>query len=97
MGLPAIYLHSRHADFADTQRLTQNAYLGRPLNPAHLELCVFSCGCGCGKDHLLRIPRSFWMRLLPLFRLYRCGRCFQRVLRTRIRQRHVYSATIARK
>jgi hypothetical protein len=40
--------------------------------------------CGCGLPRLARAPRSFWMRVLPSFRLYKCGRCGAKVLRTRL-------------
>lgn len=82
------YLHSRRSDFADTQRLPEAAYLGRLLRPAALAWL----GCGCAQPRLLRIPRAAWMRLLPCFRLYQCLACGLRVLRTRTRQRGVYSA-----
>ncbi len=33
--------------------------------------------CGCGYEYLARMPRSFWMRLVPVpgMRLYRCTLC----------------------
>jgi hypothetical protein len=40
--------------------------------------------CGCRFPRLARAPRSLWMHLLPTLRLYKCGRCGAKVLRTRI-------------
>ena len=88
MSKPAIYLHSTRADFADTKRLPEAAYLGRCLRPGPLK--AFGCGCGSDGAKLVRIGRSPWMRLLPLFRLYQCLACGRRVLRTRMRQRVAY-------
>lgn len=31
--------------------------------------------CPCGIDHLKRMRRSTWMRMLPWLRLYRCDNC----------------------
>jgi hypothetical protein len=31
--------------------------------------------CDCGFEHFERIPRRWWMRLLPGRRFYRCGQC----------------------
>jgi len=77
-------------EFAETAPLNEAVYLDRPdaYAPPRLRLL----GCGCGKGWLQRISRSWWMRLLPGFRLYLCVRCLQLVLRPRMRQRHVYSA-----
>lgn len=85
--MPTIYLHSRRSDFAPTERLSQAAYLGHCMRPA-----IAWFGCGCRQPKLLRIPRSPWMRLLPLFRLYQCLACASCVLRPRTRQRGIYSA-----
>lgn len=87
VNMPSIYLHSRRSDFAPTERMTEAAYLGRSARSP-----LAWIGCGCGRARLLRIPRSPWMRLLPLFRLYQCLACGVRVLRPRTRQRGVYSA-----
>lgn len=88
----AVYLHSPRSDFAETQRMPVSSYLGRKLQPGNLRL--FSCGSGCGKLELTRITRRPWMRLLPYFRLYVCLACGMRVLRTRIRQRPVYTGPV---
>ena len=32
-------------------------------------------GCGCGTGQLVRINRSFWMKLWPRRRLYYCAKC----------------------
>ena len=37
--------------------------------------------CGCSASRLSRIRRPFWMRLIPLARLYYCYGCNERVLR----------------
>jgi hypothetical protein len=31
--------------------------------------------CGCGTASLVRLRRSWWMRLLPNRRRYQCARC----------------------
>lgn len=31
--------------------------------------------CSCGVQHLRRVRRKFWLRLLPWRRLYACGEC----------------------
>lgn len=31
--------------------------------------------CGCGLQHYHRVPRKWWMRLVPSRRLYRCDSC----------------------
>lgn len=90
--MPAVYLHSTRADFAETQRLPVSSYLGSTLRSGDLRL--FSCGSGCGKAELTRITRRPWMRLLPYFRLYVCLGCGLRVLRTRMRQRPVYTGPV---
>jgi hypothetical protein len=38
--------------------------------------------CGCRVPRLSRAHRSLWMRLLPVLRLYKCGVCCAKVLRT---------------
>lgn len=45
-------------------------------------LCWFGCGCGAGS--LVRVMRSRWMRMVPLFALYECVRCGAKVFRTRL-------------
>jgi hypothetical protein len=77
-------------DFADTAPQREAVYLGRPDAYAPPPLRVF--GCGCGKRHLQRIERTWWMRLLPAFALYQCLGCGRRVLRFRMRPQHAYSA-----
>lgn len=89
MRLSTIYLHSPSSDFAETQRLSEWAYLGRHLRA---EQPLRLVGCGCADARLVRIGRSRWMRLVPTFRLYRCLACGAKVLRTRFRQRGVYGA-----
>jgi hypothetical protein len=83
-----VYVHSAARDFAETQRMPEAAYLGRLPDGAKLALF----GCGCGKARLTRISRTPWMRVLPLFRLYRCLDCGAKVFRVRVRQRIVYGA-----
>lgn len=81
-----------HPGFAPTQVLPDTAG-GRPAS-ATAPLSLFSCGCG--KDHLLRICRDWWMRLLPAFRLYSCRACGKRVLRPRMRARPGYGSVYLR-
>jgi hypothetical protein len=89
MRLSTIYLHSPSSDFAETQRLSEWAYLGRhPRAEQPLRLV----GCGCADAKLVRIGRSPWMRFVLCFRLYRCIACGAKVFRTRFRQRGVYGA-----
>lgn len=82
MRMPTLRLFSPPEDFAPTEPLEDTAGSGR--------LRLF--GCGCGSEFLQRTRRSWWMRLLPRFRVYLCLRCGDTVLRSRVRQRHVYSA-----
>lgn len=84
--MSGVYIHSSKADFAQTQVLSEGAYLGRRLRKGGLRLLR----CGCARGDLVRIYRHWWMRLLPLFRQYRCLRCGARVLRWRMRQQRVY-------
>lgn len=77
-------------EFAETAPLHEAVYLGRPDAFAPPPMRLF--GCGCGKAHLQRIQRSWWMHLLPSFALYQCLRCSRRVLRVRVRPQHPYSA-----
>ena len=93
MRLPTVYLHSPASDFAETQRLSEWAYLGRHLR-AEQPLRLF--GCACADAKLVRIGRSRWMRLVAAFRLYRCLACGARVFRSRFRQRGVYGAVYLR-
>jgi len=69
--------------FAETCRLTEAAYLGRP----HRSTKLFRCGCsGC---RLWRKRRKPWMRLLPLLKLYECEKCGTRILAGNIPMRRV--------
>ena len=90
MRIPADHLFPP-PEFAETAPLNEAVYLDRPdaFAPPPSPLRLFGCGCGCG--HLQRVARSWWMRLLPGFRLYLCMGCLQLVLRPHVRQRHVYS------
>lgn len=85
-----IYLHSARTDFAQTQRMPAFEYLGRHLD--HREQPFGWFACGCGKVHLVRVPRSRLMRLMPMFRLYMCRKCGQQVFRPRMRQRPFYGS-----
>lgn len=76
--LRGLRLLRAHPDFAPTQ----------VLPGAAAPLSLFSCACG--KDHLSRIGRDWWMRVLPVFRLYSCRACGRRVLRPRMRARPGY-------
>jgi hypothetical protein len=82
-----IYLHSVQCDFAPTQVLPEPTYLGRRLQQG--SLTCLDCGCGCRK--WIRVPRLFWMRVVPFFRLYRCLHCGLRVFRPRVQQRGLYA------
>lgn len=84
-----IYLHSTTREFADTQRLSEAAFLGRPLRQDG-PLSVLRCGCGT--RGLVRIRRTRWMRLFPAMRHYLCRLCGARVLRLRLRERVGYGA-----
>lgn len=86
MRMPTLRLFSPPADFAPTEPLGDAA--GPAAGSGRLRLF----GCGCGSEFLQRTRRSWWMRLLPRFRVYLCLRCGHTVLRSRVRQRHVYSA-----
>jgi hypothetical protein len=35
----------------------------------------FFVHCTCGREHFERLPRLWWMRLLPKTRLYSCSAC----------------------
>ena len=55
------------------------------LNPDR-KICVTKLlGCSCHAQYLERIPRSFWMRFIPLIRLYYCANCNSRVLASKRR------------
>lgn len=36
--------------------------------------------CGCSYEHLVKIHRSRWMKLLPWLRRYQCSLCQRRML-----------------
>ncbi len=78
-----LHLLCAHPGFAPTQVLPGS-------DRAACELALRLFGCGCGKDHLVRVFRQRWMRLLPVLRLYACRACGQRVLRPRMRARPGY-------
>ena len=52
--------------------------------------------CSCAKCDMERIPRTGWVRLLPLMGLYECGECGIRELALRAKvkrdRRHVMGA-----
>jgi hypothetical protein len=87
-AMRAIYLHSIHRDFADTERLPEPVYLGRRIRRSELKLLA----CGCEQPALARIRRAFWMRLTIFLRHYLCRACGNRVLRTWVKQRAAYCA-----
>lgn len=68
--------------FADTERLPRLEE-GAPW-PAAGSGPLRLWACGCGKDSLARVARLRWMRLVPFWALYECGRCRARVFRTRL-------------
>lgn len=76
MNFPSVYLHSPQTDFAPTQQLPEDIYLGRRLRPPGFMLVR----CGCDSAPLVRIPRSAWMRLLPHRHLFACQECGARML-----------------
>ncbi len=78
------HLHAPDSGFADTQPLSDAAHARRNT------LKFFHCDCSAAP--LVRIVRPAWMRLLPLFRLYRCLDCGARVLRVRRPTQTVYGA-----
>lgn len=88
MNTPAVYLHSAQADFAETQQLPADVYLGRRITRSRLSFVL----CGCRDAGLTRIPRSPWMRILIRFHLYQCQQCGTRILRPRMKKRAAYGA-----
>ena len=88
MNTTAVYLHSAHADFAETQQLAADVYLGRCVPRAKLTFF----GCECRNARLTRIARSAWMRVLVRFHLYQCAQCGTRILRPRLKKRSTYGA-----
>lgn len=46
-----------------------------------LDMSVFQ-SCGCTPNHLYRVERRPWMRLLPWRRLYQCANCKKLQLRS---------------
>jgi len=82
-----VYLHSARGDFADTETLP-----GRHAVPHEPGAPLRWFSCGCGEDHLVRLHRARWMRLLPLLRLYLCAACRRHVLHLRIARRSGYGA-----
>lgn len=88
MNTSAVYLHSARADFAETQQLPEDVYLGRAVARNRLRFFL-SC---CGDAALTRIPRAPWMRILFRFHLYQCGQCGTRILRPRMKKRIAYGA-----
>lgn len=65
-------------DFTETKVLDRATYLGVKDS----DLTLFHCGCD--RPKLWRTPRRWWMRALPLLRLYWCEKCGLRVLRKEI-------------
>lgn len=88
-----IYLHSRTNDFAPTQHLCETRYLGRKQGSAGK---MRLASCDCDAPRLERINRRWWMRILPLFRLYECQSCGAHVYRVRRRSSSVYVRMYAR-
>lgn len=70
---------SRSKDFAPTNLLPEKVYLGGG-EPDKLKLFK----CGCEEPRLGRLERTGWMRLVPFFRHYQCGRCGARIFRTKV-------------
>lgn len=83
-----IYVDSIRRDALQKQLPPEPAYLGQCMRPERLMYLE----CGCIGNSWLRVPRSFWMHLIPFFRLYRCLHCGTRVFRPKIRPRRVSSA-----
>lgn len=83
-----VFIHSWHGDFAKTKIVSESEYLGRAARRQDPKLLLL--GCGCGARHLYRVRRPSWMRVIPMFRLYRCVRCGADVFRPRTGQRRHY-------
>ena len=79
MNTPKFRLRALSAAFAPTQLLPEKVYLG---GAAEGRFKLF--GCGCEEPQLGRLGRERWMRLVPFFRHYQCGRCGARVFRWRV-------------
>jgi hypothetical protein len=92
-SLPEMRALQQAIPFADTCRMMEATYLGRPTP----SLVFFRCGCdGC---KLWRKKRKAWMRVLPFLKLYECERCGARILSNRVgkkRVRPVYLPSDAR-
>lgn len=74
----------------DEQVPEQAGPAGQPGRSAGAPRRVLLLACGCRAPHYARVHRSFWMRLLPLLRLYQCVHCGAKVLRTRVGNRPSY-------
>jgi len=79
MPLPKIPKRPRRDQFAPTQLLPEKVYLE---GGAHSKLKLFRCGCE--EPKLGRLERTGWMRLVPFFRHYQCGRCGARIYRWKV-------------
>jgi len=79
MKPPKIPQRPRRRDFAPTQLLPEKVYLE---GGAQGRLKLFTCGCA--EPQLGRLERTGWMRLVPFFRHYQCGRCGARIFRPRV-------------
>ena len=79
MNPPKTRPRFRSRDFAPTQLLPEKVYLG---GVAQGRLKLFKCGCA--EPQLGRLARTGWMRLVPFFRHYQCGRCGARIFRLRV-------------
>ncbi len=82
-----IFIHSWHGDFARTE-IAADRDDRAPARETPPQLRPFACGCGT--QHLQRMRRSTWMRLVFGFRLYLCLRCGAHVFRLRTGQRPYY-------
>lgn len=63
----------------------------------HIQIALFMqnlfSACPCGIDHLKRMRRSTWMRLLPWLRLFRCDNCGKHQLHS---EREIEAAKVKR-
>jgi len=50
--------------------------------------------CGCGPEFLVRIERTWWMRVFTWKRLYFCTQCRRRLFMARPARAPVFGATV---
>ena len=79
MPSPKTPKRSKRSDFAPTHLLPEKLYLeGSPQD----KLLLFKCECA--EPQLGRLERTGWMRWVPFFRHYQCGKCGARIYRWKV-------------